>query len=92
MTALLSAVTTDGDGTAVGFSKTFGTAIAEGTFDGATVTLEARRAGVGEWIAVGSYTTFTAAGFGNFQLANGVELRGSVSSAGATTSVTLTVL
>jgi len=62
-----------------------------GTFDGCTVTLQAS-ADDTNWVAVGSDTTFTSAGFGVFYLPNKVSIRGSVTSAGASTDVSLGIL
>ncbi len=74
-------------------SYQYGTAVAYGTdFDGCTVTLEFSPDGGTTWITVGTDTTFTSEGGGNFYLPGSVSLRFSVSSAGASTDVNAGIL
>ena len=68
-----------------------GTVLCEGTFDGATVSLEASYDD-GEWVPCGADTSFTEAGLILLELSSGFILRGSVSSAGGSTDVSLTVI
>ncbi|MFA7587659.1 MAG: hypothetical protein WCY11_15935 [Novosphingobium sp.] len=81
---------TDGNSAAEDWPSGCGTARAWGTFDGATVTLQASFDGGTTWIDVGEDATFTAAGMTNFSLGP-CKLRGVVSGAGGTTSVSLAV-
>jgi len=68
------------------------TVTAWGTWDGATVTLEFSPDEGTTWIACGDDTTFTADGGGNLYVApQGILLRGSVTSAGASTDVNLSM-
>lgn len=89
---LLSAqsANTDGSQTTTGWGGGSGTVICEGTFDGATVTLQCKAPGSTEWVACGTETTFTEAGVAEISLAGGYLLRGAVTDVG-TTSVTLRV-
>jgi hypothetical protein len=89
---LLSARTTDGSGSSVivrhqnrGGTPVF-TAMAFGTFDGATVTLEVSPDGT-EWVSAYAFTSEEV------KLIEGTfyAIRGTVSSAGASTSLSLTV-
>lgn len=66
-----------------------GAFVAQGTFDGATVKLQWQiPEGTNSlWTDVGSDTTLTASGGGEFVLPAGVKLQTVVSSAGASTSV-----
>lgn len=68
------------------------TVSAWGTWDGATVTLEFSPDEGTTWIACGADTTFTEDGGGNLYIApQGILIRGSVSSAGASTDVNLSM-
>ena len=81
---------TTGAQTTTGWNGGEGTVVCEGTFDGATVTLECKAPESSEWVACGTETTFTEAGVAQISLAGGFLLRGSVSNVG-TTSVTLRI-
>jgi len=88
---LLVNQTTNVSGNGADWSGGEGTVICEGTFDGATVTLEAQFAD-GDWVACGDLTIFTAAGFSNLNLGKWFKLRGVVTGAGAGTDVTLKIV
>lgn len=65
--------------------------VVSGTFDGASVALEIRRP-EGEWITVEN-ATFTEAGIVEINLLGAAfEIRGGLTDAGASTSLTLEVL
>jgi hypothetical protein len=92
-------VTTDGnypsaDGVSwVGYDLGEGTALANGTFDGATVTYEFKNPVSSTWAALGTDTTLTSSGGGAFRLQGSatspVRVRVTVSGAGAGTSIGL---
>ena len=84
MAKLLDAAAATGD--SVPWSVGKGQLTVQGTWDGATVTLEATEDGGTTWIPVGDDTTMTANGKANFELAS-CTIRATVSSAG-TTSLT----
>lgn len=63
-----------------------------GTFDGATVALQYSPDAGTTWFEVGDFTTFTYEGNGLFYLPGKYLLRGTVTGAGASTSVSLGVL
>jgi len=88
---LLDEQTIDTTGTqeTADFNGGTGVAAATGVFDGCTVKLQCFVDG--SWVDLGTNTTFTTNGIGGFQLPAGYTLRGSVSSAGASTSVNLRV-
>lgn len=69
-----------------------GAVYAFGTFDTCTITLEFSPDLGTTWIAVGTDTTFTAAGYANFEIYGIVQLRGSVTSVDTGTEVSLGVL
>jgi hypothetical protein len=98
MLLLLEDQTTDTTGTQDVFSWkilgniTYGVVEALGTFDGCTVTLEMSTDMGTSWTEVGGYTTFVSAGKGLFRLPSGVQLRGSVTDAGASTEISLGLL
>jgi hypothetical protein len=61
-------------GAAQGWGGTRGIVTVEGTFGGATLALQ-YLSDNGTWIAVGSDSTFTAAGAGGFELPVGSQIR-----------------
>ncbi len=68
------------------------TVVAWGTWDGATVTTEFSPDDGTTWIECGTDTTFGADGGGNIYVdPQGILIRGSVSGAGASTSVSLSM-
>lgn len=87
---LLSSATADGSGSAMDWPSGLGNVRCTGTFDGATVTLESSSDGGSTWLPVGADATFTEAGQANFSLGP-CKLRGTVSGAGGSTSVTLAI-
>lgn len=80
--------TTTGNSDAFDWPSGKGTVRAFGTFDGATVKLQASYDGGTTWIDAGAEASFTAAGLANFSLGP-CKLRGALSGAGASTSVSL---
>jgi hypothetical protein len=92
--ALLTAQTTD-DSSTVFKHSTFPEIehsgnyffFAWGTWDGATMTLEFSPDDGTTWVACGANTTLTADGAGWALVPNRVQLRATVSSAGASTSL-----
>ena len=58
-----------------------------GTHDGETNTLQVSLDGGTTYIAVGTDTTLTADGIGTFELPKGAKIRATLSSAGASTSI-----
>ena len=81
---LLTAVSTNSNGTAVQTEGGTMTFAAWGTWDGATVTLQYSPDGGTTWIPVGSDTTLTANGAANFRVAAGMQIRCVVSGVGTT--------
>ncbi len=81
---LLQARTTNGSGTAMENTSYLQSVYCWGTFDGATVTLEASPDN-SEWFTIVTCTAKSVRGIG----VNARFLRGTVSGAGASTSVTL---
>lgn len=81
---LLSARTTNGSGTSIENYSYLQSVYCWGTFDGATVTLEGSPDN-SEWFTLTSFSVKGVKGIG----VNARYLRGTVSSAGASTSVTL---
>jgi hypothetical protein len=69
-----------------------GAVIAFGTFDTCTVTLEFSPDEGDNWYTVGTDTTFTSEGWSNFEINGGCKLRGSVSSVGGSTDISLGIL
>jgi hypothetical protein len=85
---LEATVTADGNTSVPDWNGRLGAFLAAGAFDGATLTLQHK---VGSsWVALGTETTLTAAGGGQF-ITPQSELRINVASAGAGTSVTVVV-
>jgi hypothetical protein len=89
MPVLFSARTSNGASAAVEWQGGVGTYYVNGTFGGATVTLQASFDNGASWLSLGD-AALTQAGAVNFQLPN-VLLRASVSNASGTTSVTAIV-
>lgn len=83
---LFAARTTNGSGIATPNTSYLQTVYCWGTFDGATVTLEGSPDST-EWFPLTSFTGKAVKGIG----LNARFLRGTVSSAGGTTSINLTV-
>ena len=95
---LLDGVTTNSSGEAVTFTPDLyngygkGCVYAYGTFDTCTITLEFTPDSGTTWVAVGTDTTFTSAGYSNFEINGTTQIRGTVSSVGASTDVSLILL
>lgn len=83
---LFAARTTNGSATATENTSYLQTVYCWGTFDGATVTIEGSPNNT-EWFSLTSFTAKGVKGIG----VNARYLRGTVSGAGAATSLTLTV-
>lgn len=66
--------------------------IVEGTFDGATASVECRHPAGGDWVPIGDEMEFTTAGISLLELPLNMGLRGAVSSAGASTDITMRVV
>jgi len=90
---LLEDQTTDVSGTGIEFEsvdyneKLF---LCSGTFDGCTVTVQVK--GEGDWVGCGSESVFTESGACSVLLRGGLFVRGVVSSAGGSTSVSLEMI
>ncbi len=84
-------VHTDDDGSTpeVAWGGGVGTFAVTGTIDGATMNLEVSYDNGTTWIAVGSDTSLSAVGHGNFDLPQDVLLRGT--SAGGAAAVNLLI-
>jgi len=67
------------------------TIICEGTFDGCTITVEGSIDG-GEWVSCGSDSEFTSAGIVTIELSNHFSVRGTLTSAGGSTDITLKIV
>jgi hypothetical protein len=85
---LNTTVTANGDTLVPDWNGRLGAFLVAGTFDGATVKLQHKIGST--WVDLGSDTTVTADGGGQF-ITPQAELRVNVSSAGASTSVTVQV-
>lgn len=85
MATILNCVTANGSSPVIDWTGGTGTFWAWGTFDGATVALEASPDGV-TWISVGPAVTFTQNAIGAFALAP-CKLRATVSGATGTTNI-----
>jgi hypothetical protein len=81
-------VTADGNTLVPDWNGRLGAFLAAGTFDGATVKLQQKIGST--WVDLGSDTTLTADGGGQF-ITPQSELRVNTSSAGAGTSITIIV-
>ena len=81
-------VTADGNTLVPDWNGHIGAFLAAGTFDGATVKLQQKIGST--WVDLGSDTTLTADGGGQFITPQN-ELRVNTSSAGASTSITIIV-
>jgi hypothetical protein len=82
--------TTDGNSDAFDWPSGKGTLRASGTFNGATVKLQASFDGGTTWIDAGADATFTAPGLANFSLGP-CKLRGVLSGAGGSTSISFAI-
>lgn len=90
-TALLSAQTSNGSGSPATWNGGgVGTVFVYGTWDSAQVDIEVSPDG-STWVALGGDMAFTEDGVQNFDLAAGVKVRATVTSAGASTSVSVWV-
>ena len=85
MAMILNERTANGSSQVIEWTGGTGTFWAWGTFDGASVALEASPDGT-SWISVGSAVRFTQDGVGAFALSP-CKLRATVSGAGAATNV-----
>lgn len=85
---LNTTVTANGDTTVPDWNGRLGAFLAAGTFDGATVKLQHKIGSI--WVDLGSDTTLTADGGGQF-ITPQSELRVNTSSVGASTSITIQV-
>jgi hypothetical protein len=81
-------VTANGDTVVPDWNGRLGAFLAAGTFDGATVKLQHKIGST--WVDLGSDTTLTSDGGGQF-ITPQSELRVNTSSAGASTSITIIV-
>lgn len=88
-TTLLTNQTTDGNGSAITWPGGRGTLIITGTFDGATLSIQARaQDGSDSDFATIKDGSFTAAEPVNVDLGEGTKIRANVSSAGGSTNLT----
>jgi hypothetical protein len=86
MATLFAAQTTNATSQAIDWNGGVGTVFASGTFDNASIKLQASFDNATSWVDIAN-SNLTAAGAINFTLGN-VKLRLSLSGAGAATSIT----